>query len=131
MVTLIALVSSGKGTWSQVSSLINSAKWDKIYLICNEFAYNSFDINPNLALKLKFDENDIESMFQKLTKFFKGNIKDFEVCINLTSGTGQEHMAVLSAVLKSGLGIRFVYSKDKELKEYEILEEKFISEDEF
>ncbi len=127
---LIALVSSGKGTWSQVSNLINNVEWDGVYLICNDFAYENFDINPNKALKLKFNEKDLQSSFDSLSKFFKKEINDFEVALNISSGTGMEHMVVLSAVLKSGLGIRFVYFEEGEVKEFELLDEKFIVDEE-
>ena len=129
MVSLIALLSSGKGTWGHVNSLMSCAKWDKIYLVCNDFAFENFESKG--AVKLKFDEkNPIESM-NKLAKFFKKEIKDFEVAINLSSGNGLEHMAVLSSVLKSGLGIRLVYCENKELKEFEILDEKHIPQDDY
>ena len=36
------------------------------------------------------------------------NIIDTEVALNLSSGSGKEHMALLSAILKSGLGIRLI-----------------------
>ena len=35
---LIALLSSGKGTWSQVSGLMNYGEWDKVILIGGDFA---------------------------------------------------------------------------------------------
>ena len=35
---LIALLSSGKGTWAQVSGLIKHGDWDKIILLGDEFA---------------------------------------------------------------------------------------------
>jgi len=122
MVTLIALISSGKGTWGQVLSVINSYKWDNIYLICNNFSYDNFKIDPNLAIKLKFDEKNLIKSFNKISDFFKKNIKDFEVAINLYSGNGMEHMILVSSILKSGLGIRFVYCENKELKEFKLLE---------
>lgn len=122
MSTLIALLSSGKGTWAQVNALIKYTKWEKIYLICNDFAYETFEIDPSIATKLKFDEKHPNDAFPKLAKFFKKEIKDFEVALNLSSGTGQEHMMVTSAVLKAGLGLRFVYCEHSELKEFEILE---------
>ncbi|MCA9497463.1 MAG: hypothetical protein KC589_11070 [Nanoarchaeota archaeon] len=130
MVSLIAMLSSGKGTWGQVSSLINCAKWDKIYLICNDFAYENFDIDSSKALKLKIDEKNSLEMFDKLSNFFKKEIKDFEVAINISSGSGGEHMVLVSAILKSGLGIRFVYAENKELKEFELLNEKYVESEE-
>ena len=130
MVTLIAMLSSGKGTWGQVSSLINSNKWKNIYLICNEFAYKTFEISPNKAIKLQINENNPEEIFEKLSPFFKKQIKDFEVAVNISSGTGAEHMALLSALLKDGLGLRFVYLKDNEVTEFKILEQEYKPQDE-
>ena len=130
MVSLIALVSSGKGTWGQVSSLINNENWDKVYLLCNDFSYQNFEISPSKALKLQFDEKHPEKTFPKLAEFFNKDVKDFEVAVNLSSGTGMEHMAVLSAILKAGLGVRFVYPQGNEVKEFEILDEVYAPQEE-
>lgn len=131
MTSLIALLSSGKGTWGQVNSLMKLGNWEKVYLICNDFAFENFDADKNKCVKLKFDEKNPNESFRKLSDFFKKEIKDFEVALNISSGTGIEHMAALSAVLKSGLGIRFVYPDRDEIKEFEILDESFkIEEDE-
>lgn len=129
MVALIAMVSSGKGTWGQISALISNQNWDKVYLLCNDFSYEKFDISPDKALKLKFDENTPEDSYKKLAQFFKKEIKDFEVALNLSSGTGMEHMIVLSSILKAGLGVRFVYAKENEIKEFEILDEVFVPQE--
>ena len=34
----VALMSSGKGTWGQVAGIINKGQWEKIFLVCSEFA---------------------------------------------------------------------------------------------
>jgi hypothetical protein len=128
MVSLIALISSGKGSWAQVNSLISSTMWDKIILVCSEFAYNKYESKLNNVLKLKFDEKNIEKDFEKLSKILKKEIKDFEIAVNLYSGNGFEHMALISSVLKAGLGLRFVYIDKGDLKEFELLDEKFLIE---
>ena len=35
---LVALISSGKGTWGQVAGVINQGEWDNIILIGDAFA---------------------------------------------------------------------------------------------
>ena len=122
MSTLIACVSSGKGTWAEVNNIMKSEKWDKIYLVCSQFAYENFEVDLNKATKLKFDEKNPNKSFDILSKFFKKQIKDVEVALNLCSGTGIEHMGILSAVLKAGVGVRFIYYSMNEIKEFEILE---------
>lgn len=108
-----------------VNSLMNCAKWDKIYLLCNEFSYDNFESKKENCIKLKFDEKKIEDSLKKLSDFFKNEVKDFEVALNLTSGSGMEHMMVTSSILKAGLGVRFVYCDNNELKEFELLEEDY------
>ena len=131
MVSLIALLSSGKGTWAQVNSLIANGSWDRIYLICNEFAHENYETKSQKVIKLKFDEKNPVKSFEVLAKFFKKDIKDFEVALNLVSGSGIEHMAVLSAVLKAGLGVRFVYEYGKEIHEFDIMPGSFEEDDGF
>lgn len=124
MVSLVALMSSDTQNWKQVADLIKCAKWDNVYLICNELAYQSIPLTN--VEKFKFDQNNpIQSIFE-LTNTFKSQIQDFEVCINLSSGTGIEHMALVSSILKSGLGLRFVHCENNSLKEFEILDEKYV-----
>ena len=41
-------------------------------------------------------------------KQLKDKIADFEIALNLASGSGKEHMAVLEAVLQMGLNFRLV-----------------------
>lgn len=123
MVSLIAVLSSGKGTWAQVNALVKCTKWDKIYFICNDYAFENFEANG--GIKLKFDEKKVLDSMNKLSQFFKSEIKDFEVAVNLYSGNGVEHMAVISSVLKAGLGMRLVYENNGELGEFELLDQKF------
>ncbi|NQZ85467.1 MAG: hypothetical protein HRU03_07145 [Nanoarchaeales archaeon] len=128
MGSLVALMSSDTKNWKEVADLIKCSKWDNVYLICNKLAFNS--INLENVQKFEFDEtNPIMSIFG-LTDTFKSQIVDFEVCINLSSGTGIEHMALVSSLLKSGLGIRFVHCENNQIKEFEILNEKYIPQDE-
>jgi len=103
---LVALLSTGKGTWAQVSGLINRGEWDKIVLIGNDFAKNftsqkEFEfIQVNLDKKLR----DLrEDLLQKL----KGKFNGTEVALSIASGDGKEHMALISALINLPVGIRF------------------------
>ena len=122
MTSLIVLISSGKGTWTGGISLINSQNWEKVYVICNSFSYDKFNLKLPNIIKLKFDERNLTKTISNLAKFFKSEIKDFEVALNITSGTGLEHMAILTSILRSGLGVRFVYSSKGKCEEFKILE---------
>ena len=103
---LIALLSSGKGTWGQVSGLMNHGEWDKIILIGDDFAKNfqhakKFEfIQVNLSQKIKDLREEIK---KKLT----GKINGTEVALSVASGNGKEHMALISALINLPVGIRF------------------------
>ena len=48
------------------------------------------------------------ALAEDIRKQLENRIIDTEVALNFISGTGKEHMALLSAVLKMGLGIRMM-----------------------
>lgn len=125
MASLVAVLSSGKGTWTQVLELIKITPWEQVFLICNDFTYKNFNINSDKISKILINENNEEEIFSELSNIFKKQIKDFEVAINITSGSGIEHMAIISALLKAGVGLRFVYIKDQKLQEFKLLEEDY------
>lgn len=109
MTSLIAVLSSGKGTWGHVAQLIAKQDWDKIYLITNDFGKENFTVNEKPVEYIIIDPNKFLNQIAKdIEEQLKGKIADTEVALNFVSGTGKEHMAVLSALLKLGLGIRLV-----------------------
>ena len=108
MTDLVALVSTGKGTWGEVGRLIKSQDWDKVYLITNEFGSGTFKKDLNMEFIIINANESIELLIDKIQTALKDKITSTEVALNLTSGSGKEHMAVLSALLKLGLGIRLV-----------------------
>ncbi len=103
---LIALLSSGKGTWGQVSGLMKHGEWDKIIVIGDEFGTGfthekKFEfIKINLNLKIK-------ELKEELLKKLKGKIDGTEVALSIASGDGKEHMALISALINLPVGIRF------------------------
>ena len=59
----------------------------------------------------------IELLIDKIKSQLEGKIKGTEVALNLASGSGKEHMALLSALLKLGVGIRLVSFTNNGIKE--------------
>ncbi len=109
MTTLIACLSTGKGTWGHVARLIADGDWEKVILITNEFGKENFtiekkDVDLIVVNSMKF----LPELVDDIKKQLEGKIKGTEVALNLVSGSGKEHMALLSALLKLGLGIRLV-----------------------
>lgn len=108
MTILIASLSTGKGTWSEVSKLIGMEQWSKVILIGNSFAKDNFQ-KPNNAEFIEIDPlRPLSSIKKTILDNLKEKVTDLEIMLNLTSGSGKEHMAILSALLSLGLGIRFV-----------------------
>ncbi len=107
MTCLIASLSIGKGTWGHVSRLIAEGQWDKIFLITNEFGRENFNNEKKAELIVIDSRKAIEEIREEIKNGLKGKISDTEVAINFVSGEGKEHMALLSAVLQLGLGMRF------------------------
>ena len=107
MKTLIALLSTGKGTWGHVNRLIQDGKYEKVVLLTNEYGKENFQKNESTELvPLNFNQG-IKELRDEIIKILK-NIKEPEVEVNIVSGTGKEHTALIAALLKSGIGIRLV-----------------------
>ena len=104
---LVSLLSSGKGTWAQVSGLIKYGEWDKIIIIGDDFS-KSFTTEK----KFEFINVDLSKKIIDLKKELLDKLKDkisgTEVALTIASGNGKEHMALISALLSLPTGIRFV-----------------------
>ena len=106
MKTFLGILSTGKGTWGQVAHIIDNTEYDNIYLISNEWAQEKFTCSKKVNWiiidpRKGFSEivNDIEEQMPKdLT----------EVDLNIHSGSGKEHSAVLSIILKNKMKFKII-----------------------
>ena len=104
---LIALLSSGKGTWGQVSGLCKKGEWEKIILLGQDYA-KDFKLAGIPFDFVEYDQDkQLTSLKEDLMKKLKDKIKGTEVALSIASGTGKEHMALLSALLSIPVGVRF------------------------
>ncbi len=110
MPTLLACLSTGKGTWSEVTKLMQAQPWTAVYLLTNQFGKDNFTVPPGNVelLVLNSDADSVEMLVDQIKKQLQGKISDFEVALNIVSGSGKEHMALLEAVLEMGLNFRLV-----------------------
>jgi len=103
---LIALLSSGQGSWAQVSGLIKHGDWEKVIILGDNFAKKFMHEKT-----FEFVEVDLSKRIKDLKDEFlrklKGKIKGTEVALSIASGDGKEHMALISALLNLPVGIRF------------------------
>jgi len=104
---LVALLSTGKGTWGQVAGLINRGEWDNIILIGSEFAEKFTTEKKHEFLRVNTSQGIVELKKEILEKL-QGKIQGTEVALSIASGEGKEHMALISALLSLPAGVRFV-----------------------
>src|SRR3989344_9266159 len=103
---LIALLSTGKGTWGQVSGLIKYGEWDNIILLGGDFA-KQFTIEKKFEfIKVDLDKK-LKDLKDEFSQKLKGKINGTEVALSIASGDGKEHMALISALINLPVGIRF------------------------
>jgi hypothetical protein len=108
MTELIACLSSGKGTWGHVSRLAQDPQWSKIILITNEFGKENYHADEKTELIIIDTNQGLKDLRDQIEKELKAKVQSSEIALNLVSGTGKEHIAILSAVLRLGVGIRLV-----------------------
>ncbi len=109
MADLIAVLSTGKGTWGHVNGLINGEQWDKVFLLTNDFGKDTFKADEKTEL-IVFDFNaKAEDLAKEMEEKLKDKVSG-EVGVNFISGAGKEHMALVSALMKLGIGFRLMIS---------------------
>ncbi|MBS3094908.1 hypothetical protein J4474_04540 [Candidatus Pacearchaeota archaeon] len=106
---LIALLSTGEGTWAQVSGLIKFGEWEKIILIGNDFAKKfTVEEKKNITEFIQIDTSKrIKELRDEISEKLQGKISGLEVGLSIASGDGKEHMALISALINFPVGIRF------------------------
>ncbi len=120
MTTLIACLSTGKGTWGHVSHLLDGMqgeKWSKVILITNEYGKENFKAPEGVELIEIHELSGLEQLRDEMKEKLKDKISLEEVAINLVSGSGREHMALISALIQLGAGFRFVAVTQEGVKE--------------
>ena len=118
MTTLVACLSTGKGTWEHVARVIAGEDWEKIILITNEFGKENLKIEKkNIEIIVINPMKVLPELVEDIKKELEGKIKGTEAALNMISGSGKEHMAVLSSLLKLGFGVRLVALTKEGIKE--------------
>src|SRR3989344_8510561 len=103
---LIAILSSDRENWGQVSGLMNHGDWDKMIILGDDSAKQF-----SSEIKFEFIKVDLTKKIQELKDDFmkklKGKTLGTEVALSIASGNGKEHMALISALINLPVGIRF------------------------
>ena len=104
---LIATVGADKDSWGQVTGLINHEAWDKVILVKNKSVSDFPKIEG--AEEIPIDTTlPLLELKAFLTERLKPCISAFDAYVSLASGSGKEHMALISALLAIPTGVRLV-----------------------
>jgi len=107
---LVALVGSDKENLGQITALLNRGDWDKTILLKNKDS--EFPSGKSEIINID-SSKPLTELKDELIKKLKEKVKGFEVALSIASGTGKEHMALISALLSIPVGIRLVvYTKN-------------------
>jgi len=113
MTELVACLSTGKGTWGHVNRLIDDIQWDKVILFTNAYGKENFTANAKTELVIVDPEQGLKELRDVMLKELQARVKSTEIAVNFISGTGREHMALMSAALRLGVGVRlFALTKE-------------------
>ncbi|MAG91274.1 hypothetical protein CMO83_01195 [Candidatus Woesearchaeota archaeon] len=108
MTDLVACLSSNEKIWPFIEKLVNEQDWKKVFLVTSEFGKNNFKCKKEIDFIVIDTGKPVSELVESVRKNLNGKITDLEVALNLVSGSGKEHMAILSALLKLGVGIRLM-----------------------
>lgn len=100
------MLSTGKGSWAQVSGLIKQGEWDKIIILGDDFASKFTHEKKFEFIKIDLGKR-IKDLREEFLEKLRGKIDGTEVALSIASGEGKEHMALISALLNIPVGIRF------------------------
>ena len=104
---LVALLSTGKGSWGQVAGLMQKGEWEKVVIVGVPFS-KDFKVADVPFEFVEFDpEKSLVALKKDLEKKLKEKIDGVEVALSIASGNGKEHMALQSALLSIPVGLRF------------------------
>ncbi|MBU0466369.1 MAG: hypothetical protein KJ718_05695 [Nanoarchaeota archaeon] len=104
---LIAFVGNNPETYGQISALVNRMNCEKVILVKDKKTSNPFqnskctsvDVDPSKDL-ISFRDEIREKLKKELSN-------EMEVALSIASGSGKEHMALISALLTLPVGIKF------------------------
>ncbi len=107
MTVLIAVMGEGKGTWGHVYKIIEDLEWENIIVVTQEFFRPTIRINKKHELVLIDSNKPLPELVEDISKALDGKVFG-DAAVNLISGNGKEHMALLASLLKVGAGVRLI-----------------------
>ncbi len=122
MGTLITILGTGKGSWHEVHGLLATKAFENVLVFIDAWEAQSYRNEYGVTLSPMPEENSSEQLVALMRERIKShmsatqNAAEFDVAINLASGTGKQHAALIAAVITLGYGVRLVTFENEELK---------------
>jgi hypothetical protein len=109
---LVAFLETDSENWGQVSALVNRMDCDGVVLVKGR-GVSGFPENKKCVSVSVDSSKPLLDLKKDILEKLKPKIgKEFEVAVSIASGSGKEHMALISALLSIPVGIRLVvYTK--------------------
>jgi len=104
---LVAFIGGDKENWGQIAGLIKRGEWENVVIVKSKNSEDFPKPNNGEILNINTDVPLLELKKDLMDKL-KPKLKDFEVALSIASGSGKEHMALISALLTIPVGIRLV-----------------------
>ena len=105
---LVIYVGEDRESYGQITALINRSESESIVLVKNKKVID-FPFDERCKIIEVDTSADINSLREDIKEKVKKEIgKEFEISLSIASGTGKEHMALISALLAIPVGVKFV-----------------------
>lgn len=105
---LICFQGKDKENWGQLNGVIKNGDWEDIIVIKRKDVNNFKSDKEIKRISINTEKPLIEIKNELLIILKRELREEFEVALSIASGTGKEHMALISALLSIPLGIRLV-----------------------
>jgi hypothetical protein len=92
--------------YKHLHRLLNEAEWDRAFIVTTHELRKKHRFEKEVLYIIVDPKKPIDEYVEDIKSSLKGFF--LEVGVNLVNGTGKDHMALLSAVMKSGLSFRLV-----------------------
>lgn len=113
MKMFIGVLSTGKGTWGQVSHIIDNTDYTDVYLISNDWAKDIFKCTKEIKWIIIDHRKGFPEIVSEIESQMPKEINNLE--INIHSGSGKEHTALLSILLKNKIKFKLVTNSAGEI----------------
>lgn len=112
MTKLIACLCAPVQTWPEMLKLVKSADFDRVIIFVDDTAKKAFKPPAHVRVVPMDGSLSHTALRDYMVSALKDEEFGMDVAVNFSSGSGKEHAALLSAVLRVGLGVRLVFWQD-------------------